>query len=88
MRKASKLLAIALAAVAAALCAAAAVAAAGFIRYENPANMLQAFFGENVDSHEGIVEYNEYGKLITNMPAWWPPTSSPWANRRCTETTP
>ena len=62
--------AIALAAVVAALCAAAAVAAVGFVRYENPANMLQAFFGENVDSHEGIVEYNEYGKLITNMPAW------------------
>ena len=62
--------AIALAAVVAALCAAAAVAAVGFVRYENPTNMLQAFFGENVDSHEGIVEYNEYGKLITNMPAW------------------
>ena len=62
--------AIALAAVMAVLCAAAAVAAVGFVRYENPTNMLQAFFGENVDSHEGIVEYNEYGKLITNMPAW------------------
>lgn len=62
--------AIALAAIITALCAAAAVAAVGFIRYENPANMLQAFFGENVDSSEGIVEYNEYGKLITNIPAW------------------
>lgn len=62
--------AIALAAVITALCAAAAVAAVGFIRYENPANMLQAFFGENVDSHEGIVEYDENGKLITNLPAW------------------
>lgn len=62
--------AIALAAIVTALCAAAAVAAVGFIRYENPANLLQAFFGENVDSSEGIVEYNEYGKLITNIPAW------------------
>ena len=62
--------AIALAAVITALCAAAAMAAVGFIRYENPSDLLQAFFGENVESHEGIVEYNEYGKLITNMPAW------------------
>ena len=62
--------AIALAAVITALCAAAAVAAVGFIRYENPANMLQAFCGATVDSHEGIVEYDENGKLITNLPAW------------------
>ena len=62
--------AIALAAIVTALCAAAAVAAVGFIRYENPANMLQAFFGENVESSEGVVEYNEYGKLVTNIPAW------------------
>lgn len=61
---------IALAAAVAALCTATAVAAVGFIRYENPSNLLQAFFGENVDSHEGIVEYDEYGNLITNIPAW------------------
>lgn len=61
---------LALPAVITALCAAAAVAAVGFTRYENPSNLLQAFFGENVDSSEGIVEYNEYGKLITNIPAW------------------
>ena len=62
--------AIALAAAVAALCTATAVAAVGFIRYENPANLLRAFFGENVGSHEGIVEYDETGKLITNIPAW------------------
>ena len=61
---------IALAAAVTALCTATAVAAVGFIRYENPANLLQAFFGENVDSHEGIVKYDETGKLITNIPAW------------------
>lgn len=62
--------AIALAAIVTALCAAAAVAAVGFIRYENPTSMLQAFFGENVDSHEGTIEYDKNGKLITNIPAW------------------
>lgn len=62
--------AIALTAVITALCAVAAMAAAGFIRYENPGAMLRAFFGENVDSSEGIVEYDEAGRLITNMPAW------------------
>lgn len=60
----------ALAAAIAALCAVSAVAAVGFTRYENPVNMLQAFFGENVDSSGGVVEYDENGALITNIPAW------------------
>lgn len=60
----------ALAAAVAALCAVSAVAAVGFTRYENPVNMLQAFFGENVDSSGGVVEYDENGALITNIPAW------------------
>lgn len=47
-----------------------AAAAVGFLRYENPTAMLRALFGENVSSGNGIVEYNEYGKLITNLPAW------------------
>lgn len=46
------------------------MAATGFIRFENPGAMLRAFFGENVDSSEGIVEYDEAGRLITNIPAW------------------
>ena len=62
--------AIVLAAVITALCAVAAIAASGFIRYEHPGAMLQAFFGKNVGSSEGIVEYDETGRLITNMPAW------------------
>lgn len=61
---------IALAAVITTLCAVAAIAASGFIRYENPGAMLRAFFGKNVDSSEGIVEYDEAGRLITNVPAW------------------
>lgn len=62
--------AIALAAVITALCTVATMAATGFIRFENPGAMLRAFFGENVDSSEGIVEYDEAGRLITNIPAW------------------
>lgn len=61
---------IALAAAVAALCGVVTAAAAGFLRYENPAAMLHALFGENVGSSDGIVEYNEYGKLTTYLPAW------------------
>lgn len=41
----------------------------GFIKYENPKEMLEAFFGGEVSS-EGMVEYDKEGKLITNVPAW------------------
>ena len=61
---------IALAAAVAVLCGVVTAAAAGFLRYENPAAMLHALFGENVGSSDGIVEYDEYGKLMTNLPAW------------------
>lgn len=47
-----------------------AAAAVGFLRYENPAAMLRALFGENVSSGSGIVEYDEDGRLMTNLPAW------------------
>lgn len=42
-----------------------------FTPYENPAAMLQAFFGENGKTHSGgIVEYDEYGNQIFNIPGW------------------
>ena len=41
----------------------------GFIKYENPKEMLEAFFGGKVSS-EGVIEYDTEGKLITNVPAW------------------
>lgn len=47
-----------------------AAAAVGFLRYENPAAMIHALFGENVSSGNGIVEYDEDGRLMTNLPAW------------------
>lgn len=47
-----------------------AAAAVGFLRYENPASMIHALFGENVSSGNGIVEYDEDGRLMTNIPAW------------------
>lgn len=47
-----------------------AAAAVGFLRYENPASMIRALFGENVSSGNGIVEYDEDGRLMTNIPAW------------------
>lgn len=47
-----------------------AVAAIGFIRYGSPGAMLQSLWGTNVDSHDGIVEYDEDGNLVTNIPAW------------------
>ena len=62
---------IALAAAVAALCGVVTAAAAvGFFRYENPTAMLHALFGENVSSGNGIVEYDEDGRLMTNLPAW------------------
>ena len=61
---------IALAAAITVLCGVVTAAAVGFLRYENPAAMLHALFGENVGSSDGIVEYNEYGKLTTYLPAW------------------
>ena len=61
---------IALAAAVTVLCGVVTAAAVGFLRYENPAAMLYALFGENVGSSDGIVEYNEYGKLTTYLPAW------------------
>lgn len=61
---------IALAAAVAVLCGVVTAAAAGFLRYENPTAMLHALFGENVSSGNGIVEYDENGRLMTNLPAW------------------
>ena len=62
---------IALAAAVAVLCGVVTAAAAvGFLRYENPASMIHALFGENVTSGNGIVEYDEDGRLMTNLPAW------------------
>ena len=54
-----------------ALLTGAALAVAGFTVYENPAAMINAFFGENgtVES-EGIIEYGEDGKLRVNLPGW------------------
>lgn len=48
-----------------------AFAVVGFTVYENPIKMLDAFFGENgtVES-DGIVEYDEQGKLALNLPGW------------------
>ena len=48
-----------------------ALAVAGFTLYENPAAMLRAFFGENgTVKSDGIVEYDEFGKLDVNLPGW------------------
>lgn len=60
--------------IAAALALALGISAAayvGFVKYDNPAAMLEAFFGEN-DKAEGggIVEYDDEGRLKTNLPAW------------------
>lgn len=41
----------------------------GFIKYENPKEMLEAFFGGETSS-EGLIEYDTEGKLIANVPAW------------------
>lgn len=48
----------------------AAAAAYGLVRYQDPTAMIRAFFGENVSSGQGVVEYDEQGRLITNLPAW------------------
>lgn len=43
----------------------------GFVVYENPAFMLDAFFGENVESKsEGVVEYDDNGDLTAAVPGW------------------
>lgn len=43
----------------------------GFVVYENPAFMLDAFFGENVESKsEGVVEYDDNGGLTAAVPGW------------------
>ena len=41
----------------------------GFIKYENPKEMLEAFFGGEVSS-EGVIEHDAEGKLISKIPAW------------------
>lgn len=61
---------IALVAVMTTLFSITAAATIGFIRYGSPGAMLQSFWGTNVDSHNGIVEYDEDGGLVTNIPAW------------------
>ena len=36
----------------------------GFVAYENPVAMLNAFFGENIESKsDGVIEYNENGAV-------------------------
>lgn len=50
-----------------------AVAAAGATGYRGEvADVLEGFFGNGgaYASHEGVVEYDEYGKLAINLPAW------------------
>jgi len=48
-----------------------AFAAVGYLVYENPGEMMEAFFGSNGhESGEGLVEYDESGRLVTNLPAW------------------
>lgn len=48
-----------------------AFAVVGFTVYENPSAMLRAFFGENgAAASDGIVEYDEDGKLAVNLPGW------------------
>ena len=43
----------------------------GFVVYENPVAMLNAFFGENVESKkEGVLEYNDNGDLTVALPGW------------------
>jgi len=55
-----------------------ALAVVSFTQYEEPTDMLQAFFGEDkYSSGDGIVEYETleydgvlYEKLVNNLPAW------------------
>lgn len=43
----------------------------GLMKYENPIAMVKAFFGSNgIESSDGVVEYDEDGRLVTNIPAW------------------
>lgn len=43
----------------------------GFVAYENPVAMLNAFFGENIESKsDGVIEYNENGELAVALPGW------------------
>ena len=43
----------------------------GFVVYENPAAMLNAFFGENTRSKsEGLIEHGENGALTVALPGW------------------
>ena len=69
VRKLSSMVAVA--AVMLVLLAGTAFAIVGFTVYENPAAMLRAFYGENgaIES-DGIVEYDEQGKLSVNLPGW------------------
>ena len=48
-----------------------AFAVVGFTAYENPIQMLNAFFGKNGTAEsDGIVKYDEQGKLAVNLPGW------------------